>query len=291
MQLSPTRRSGEPESAYSFRYAWFCFKFLVPLGLALLAMVALRPDATRSPFPLLVTMLYAGLGIGTGMTFLAMIGFALAGILAKLFDERGGRVADEPIPPRPAPTRMPRWPWAVIAALWLAALGIGLFAPHQVLVDVAALRAYEALVSHVSNPAGLLGTKSTFPQVTRLYHAVVIWSFPAWLVACWTWMNRQIGPDRTDLLFKLRLSTANRLFMLLTLPLWLGLAYASLAMNHGGDTRLVAFGTSRLQLALFGMLWPAIGAALLALAAFSARRLLRLTWADRLPTRRKGTGP
>jgi hypothetical protein len=224
MQLSPTRRPGEPESAYSFRYAWFCFKCLVPLGLAFLAMMALRPDAARSPFPVLVTMLYAGLGIGTGMALLATIGFALAGILAKLFDERGGPVADGPIPPRPAPTRMPRCPWAVIAALWLAALGIGMFAPHRVLDEWAAPRAYEALMSHVSNPRGLLGTKSTFPQVTRLYHAVVIWSFPAWLVACWTWMNRQIGPDKTDLLFRLRLSTANRLFMLATLPLWLGVA-------------------------------------------------------------------
>lgn len=53
-----------------------------------------------------------------------------------------------------------------------------------------------------------------------------------------------------------------------------GLAFAALTLNHGGDVRLAAFGTSRVQLAPFGMAFPLAGAVTLVLAAFTVRRLL-----------------
>lgn len=176
----------------------------------------------------------------------------------------------------PRPTWRRRWPWAVIVSLGLAGFAIALFAPDDVL-ESAVLRGYVSLMSPLINPKGLMGTRSAFSQVTLLYHAVAIWSLPAWLVVVWRWMNSRVGVDRTGILFKLRLSLGNRIALLILLPLWLGLAYGLFSLNHGGDARLFAFGSSRIQLATLGMATYAASAALISLAAFSIKRLFNIS--------------
>ena len=160
----------------------------------------------------------------------------------------------------------------MLAVLWLAGGLVALFVPEDVL-DMAVIRSYLSLVLPFANPKGLMASRSDFPQVTLVYNAVVVWSLPAWVAVWWKWMNGQVGRDESGILFRRRLSLGNRLGLVVLLPLWMGLAYAGLTLNHGGDARLFAFGTSRVQLALFGMASPLAGATALVLAAFTVKRL------------------
>src|SRR5438105_2662334 len=130
MRASPTRRAGE-ESAYSFRYAWFCFQCSVFLGFALLMLLAFRPDVNRSAAPSLVMMPYVGLPVGTGMAVLSTLGFTINGVLARAFDEDAGRrlVEHDAALPAPESGRSSRWPWVTIGGLWVLGFCIAAFSP------------------------------------------------------------------------------------------------------------------------------------------------------------------
>lgn len=160
-----------------------------------------------------------------------------------------------------------------IVAIWFLGFIVGVFAPTTVLADNWALQKYVSAMSFVANPRGLIATKSTYPEVSALYHAVVFWSLPLWLLVWWKWMNSQLGLNKTDMIFKARLSFGNRLTLLILLPLWVFLAFAGFGLNHGGDTRMVAFGTSRIQLAMFGMAVHLGVAGMLTVTLFSIKRL------------------
>jgi hypothetical protein len=162
--------------------------------------------------------------------------------------------------------------FAAVLVIWVLGFLVGGFASTAVLTENSTLQAYVSAMSFVANPKGLISSKSTFPEITALYYSIVCWSFPFWFSIWWKWMNGQVGVSKTDMIFKAHLSLGNRLVVFLLLPLWIFLTYA-FTLNHGGDTRLVAFGTSRLQLATFGMAFPAGMAGTLVLAIFSIKRV------------------
>lgn len=163
-----------------------------------------------------------------------------------------------------------------ILVIWLIGFLVGAWAPTTVLDDHWLARQYASVMSFVADPRGLIQSKSNFPQVTALYHAVIVWGLPLWFMLWWKWMNSQVGPNKTDMIFKASLSFGNRLTLLLLLPLWLFLAYAAFSLNHGGNTRMFAFGTSRLALAIFGMGGQIAASGMLALALFSIKRLITI---------------
>lgn len=165
-----------------------------------------------------------------------------------------------------------RFLFVCIGVIWLLGLLVGLFAPITILSDNWVLQAYVSAMVFVTNPKGLMGTKSLYPEVSALYYAITIWSLPLWTLVSWKWMNSQVGSNKTDMIFKVHLSIANRLTLLLLLPLWIFLTYAGFSLNHGGDTRMIAFGTSRLQLAVFGVAIQVSVALTLSVALFSAKR-------------------
>jgi hypothetical protein len=160
-----------------------------------------------------------------------------------------------------------------IVIIWSLGFVVGAFAPTTVLADHWVLQQYVSAMSFVANPRELIATKSTYPEVSALYHAVIFWSLPLWFLVWWKWMNSQLGLNKTDMIFKARLSFGNRLTLLVLLPLWVFLTFAGFNLNHGGDTRMIAFGTSRIQLAMFGMAFQLGVAGTLALALFSIKRL------------------
>jgi hypothetical protein len=167
-----------------------------------------------------------------------------------------------------------RFLFACISVIWLLGFLVGVFAPITILSDNWVLQAYVSAMAFVTNPRGLMGTKSLYPEVSALYHAIAIWSLPLWTLFIWKWMNSQLGPNKTDMIFKVHLSIGNRLTLFLLLPLWIFLAYVGFRANHGGNTRLVAFGPSRMQLAVFGMGFHMAVATCVNLACFSLKRLL-----------------
>jgi hypothetical protein len=161
-----------------------------------------------------------------------------------------------------------------ILVVWILGAFVGVLAPETVLTDNVMLQNYVSAISIVTDPKHLIGTKSSFPEVSTLYHSVVYWGFPFSLLLWWCWMNEQLQNNKTDMIFKPTLSFGNRLTILLLLPLWLFLTYVSFNLNHGGDTRIIAFGTSRIQLALFGMVFQFGMTGMLVLSIFSVKRLL-----------------
>ena len=163
-----------------------------------------------------------------------------------------------------------------ILAIWFLGFAVGAFAPTTVLADNWVLHQYVSAMSFIANPKGLMAARSTFPEVSALYHAVICWSLPFWFLVWWKWMNSQVGVDKTSMIFKVKLSLWNRLVLLLLMPLWLFLTYAGFNLNHGGDTRMIAFGTSRLQLAIFGMGFQVGVTGSLALVFFSIRRFFTI---------------
>jgi hypothetical protein len=164
-----------------------------------------------------------------------------------------------------------------IVALWLAGVIIATFSPITIISDHKLVGAFVSLMSWIMNSNGHLGDKSQFSEVTVFYHSVVFLSLPFWLIVLWRWASSQVGISKTGLLFKEPLSFINRLSLLLLVPLWLFLAYAAIIFNNGQDTRLFAFGSSRLMLGLFGMAIPLAIASSLVLAAFSIKRAVLRT--------------
>ncbi len=163
-----------------------------------------------------------------------------------------------------------------IFVIWLLGFLVGVFASTTVLTDNRALQKYVSAMSFIANPKGLIATKSTFPEVSAMYHAVVCWGLPFWFLVWLKWMNSQVGVSKTGVLFKTNLSWWNRLLLLLLVPFWLIMIYVVFNFNHGGDTRMIEFGTSRLQLALFGMGFQLCIAGMLAIVFFSLNRSIAL---------------
>jgi hypothetical protein len=162
-----------------------------------------------------------------------------------------------------------------ILTIWLLGLFVGIFAPADVLSSTPFLQEYVSAISFISNPKGLIAARSTFPEVSALYHATVIWSLPLWILLSWKWMSDQLKTNKTDMLFKPTLTIGNKFLLILLLPIWLLLTYAGFSLNHGGDTRIFAFGTSRMQLAIFGMALQICIAITFSIAIFSVKRLIK----------------
>ena len=160
-----------------------------------------------------------------------------------------------------------------IGVIWIVSFIVGAFAPTTVLSDNWVLQNYVSAMSFIANPRGLVTTRASYPEVTALFHSITCWSLPLWFLVAWKWMNGQLGVNKTDMLFKVHLSIGNRLTLLILLPLWFFVIFIGVVLNHGGDTRLISFGTSRTQLAVFGMSWQCLVASSLAVAFFSLKRL------------------
>src|SRR5688500_14809156 len=109
---------------------------------------------------------------------------------------------------KPSPYRNLFIPWA---SIWFVGFLVGAYAPPTILDDNQVLRWYVSLMSLISDPRGVIGSRSSFPQITALYHAVAVWSIPVTFLLWWRWMNRQVGVSKTGFLLKEQLSIGNRL--------------------------------------------------------------------------------
>lgn len=131
---------------------------------------------------------------------------------------------------------------------------VALFAPDTVLTDNGLLRVYADAVTNIVDVRGNNYGRSSFPEVSKLYHSIAMLSVPFWICIWLGWMRRSVGRNSRGLLFRKKLTLFHRIVLLAMVPIFMLLAYAFL-LNHGGDTRLVSFGTSRIQLATFGMMF------------------------------------
>ena len=89
--MGPTRQAGESESSFRFRYARYSGMWLVFLGAPLLLLLAIRPSTEQEGATLfLLFFLYIGLGVGTGMSLLAGIGYFIGGAWSTLLESSQG---------------------------------------------------------------------------------------------------------------------------------------------------------------------------------------------------------
>lgn len=81
--MGPARDTTECMSAYRFRYARYCLRWVAALGLPLVFLLAWAPSVSASPAPFVTLFLYFGLPIGTGTVFVAMLGFLIGGFWSR----------------------------------------------------------------------------------------------------------------------------------------------------------------------------------------------------------------
>lgn len=160
-----------------------------------------------------------------------------------------------------------------IALVWIAGLTVALWSPADVLSQFPILNEYVSLYIAVLSYKKALGSASSFPEVTQLYHSLMAWTIPLFSILSYRWMTGRVGKERDGLLFKAELSITNKLVLILLLPIWIGLIWF-VGMNDGGDVRLVPFGTSRNALGLFGVSFPCLIGVLLSASIFSVQRVL-----------------
>lgn len=159
---------------------------------------------------------------------------------------------------------------AVIAVFWLAGVFIALFAPSHSHSTDSFLGGYIRFMLAILMPRG--GGASLHPFAFEFYYSFVWWSLPFWFSLWIGWLKKKIGILKSGLIFKPVLSIGNRFALLIMIPLWLALLYFC-TLSDGQDVRIFKIGTSRIQLALFGISVPALAGGLLALIVQSFRRI------------------
>jgi len=169
----------------------------------------------------------------------------------------------------------PRLQFCLAAVVLLAFLGCALasVAPADVLSRSSLAQHFVSIVSIVL-PLEQYGQRTPWPEVAKLYYAVVWLSFPFALIAAWEFLRARDGKS-DGLLFRPRerLGVVPRLVLILLAPLWLFLAYVGYRY-WGGNTRLFDFATSFWQMSLLGILAPVLTALALALGVGSLVKAL-----------------
>lgn len=86
-------------------------------------------------------------------------------------------------------------------------------------------------------------------------------------------MVNEIGKKNTGILFKKKLFFWQKLVLIIISPLWFYLFYVAVFLYSGEDSRLFDLGTSRIHLALWGMVVPCAAAGLICVGLFGAMRV------------------
>lgn len=159
-----------------------------------------------------------------------------------------------------------------VLGVWCIGIGVAAFAPIDILEKVPALKIYVEQMLGLISSGSRLGSRSNFPQVTQLYYALLAWTIPFFVIISHSWMMTRVAKDRDGLLFRRKLSIANKVWFILLIPIWIAFIYFA-SLNHGGDTRLIPFGGSRWALGIFGIAFPLGVGAMIAVISFSVRRV------------------
>lgn len=159
-----------------------------------------------------------------------------------------------------------------IALAWVLGLTVALLSPDDILGSSAVLTAYVSTYLNFFSYSRALGSESSFPMVTQLYHSLMAWTMPFFAVLSYSWMKGRVGRERDGLLFKAKLSVGNKLALMLLIPVWACFIWFA-SMNDGGDVRLVPLGSSRVALGLFGISFHCLPGAMLSAIVFSIQRV------------------
>ncbi len=147
----------------------------------------------------------------------------------------------------------------VVLAIWLLGLLVAWHVPQDVLSKNVIAKTYTDIVGLIF-PLDRYSSKSAFPQVSMLYNAFVWPLLPVLILLCWRFFSSR----KSGLLAKRKseIKIQHYLFLLfISAPLFIALGLIVLFYWHGGDTRNVAFGSSRVELGWYGIIGP-MGAAL-----------------------------
>jgi hypothetical protein len=154
-----------------------------------------------------------------------------------------------------------KWPIIVIVSDQLLGFIVAMTCADNVLSQSPLLMAYVHMVAFVF-PIEHYVSRSNFGDMARLYNAIVWPMLPLYFVIVWNWLKGRQGKDPAPL-FRIGsdFTVSTRILLIVLSPLWLLIGCAGVVYMHGGDTRLVNFGTSRVQLAMLGWLMPFASAA------------------------------
>lgn len=139
-------------------------------------------------------------------------------------------------------------------AIWLLGLLVAWHAPLDVLDTYTIARSYTNIIGYVF-PLDVYSSKSNYPQVSTLYNSIAWPLLPVLFVLSWrnilTWRGGVFSKDKS------KLSISDHIILtFLAGPFFLVVGIFLLVAFHGGDTRNASFGSSRMDLALWGLTIP-----------------------------------
>lgn len=160
----------------------------------------------------------------------------------------------------------------LVLVIWLIGLLVAWYAPQDVLARNAIAKIYTDIIGLIF-PLARYSSRSAFPQVSMLYNAIVWPLLPVLILLCW----RFFVSRKSGLLAKKKseMKIRHYLFLLfVSAPLFVFLGLVALFFWHGGDTRNVEFGSSRIDLGWYGVLGPMSAALCLVLGVASFKKAL-----------------
>lgn len=156
--------------------------------------------------------------------------------------------------------------------IWLVGLLVTLLSPADIINSSSIAKTYVDLIKIVL-PINEYSKRSTFPQVTILYNAIIWILWPILFLLCWRFLtNRKTGLLSIS---KENIGFGHHIFLVFVSgPIFVLLGLAAFTFWHGGDTRNFAFGSSRVELGLYGIIVPMSSALCLALGIASFKKSL-----------------
>lgn len=166
---------------------------------------------------------------------------------------------------------LPRLPVVLILAIWSVAALCAAYLPSEVARDIDSINPMPSLWKALSGWKGFL--KSDFPEISSLYYSIVWFSYPLFFYILWRWLEACMKKGIDGLLVKPDLKLSDKALIVFAIPVFALLTYGIAMGNEGQGLRYLELGSSRFDLAMFGIIAPAAAAICSVIVVFGLSRL------------------
>ncbi|WP_369661407.1 hypothetical protein [Variovorax sp. V15] len=156
-------------------------------------------------------------------------------------------------------------------AIWGIAALCAIYLPLDIARQVESINPIPFLWKSISGWKGF--ARSEFPEISSTYYSIAWLSYPLFFHIVWHWLRISMDKGMDGLLVKRNLTFGEKIFILLSIPIFLLLIYGITVGNEGQSLRYFQLGKSRLDLAIFGIIAPAAAAICSAIIAFGLFRV------------------
>lgn len=161
---------------------------------------------------------------------------------------------------------------ALILVIWTVAALCAVYLPPDVAHDIGLINPIPFIWKSLSGWRGFL--KSDFPEISSIYYSIIWTTFPLFFSLIWNWLKKSMRDNATGLLAKPILGFSDKILIIFSIPIFMLLTYGIAIGNEGQGLRYLELGKSKVDLAIFGIIAPAVAAISLAIVTFGTSRIL-----------------